>query len=103
VPALEVSKEDNSLSKALRIFKAIAQNAALRSRILSVVGSTCDISERLRRSGNTEVSDDIIVKLVYIGLALFFIDTSSELVVGPTEAESVKQSGSSLLRMVRSR
>ncbi|KAF9119017.1 Sister chromatid cohesion protein 2, partial [Mortierella sp. 14UC] len=100
VPALEFSKEDNGLSKGSGIFKAIAGNAALRSRILSVVGSTCDISERLRRSGNTEVSDDIIVKLVYIGLALFFIDTSSELVVGLTEAESVKQSGSSLLRMI---
>ncbi|KAF9901320.1 Sister chromatid cohesion protein 2 [Linnemannia zychae] len=100
VPALEFSKDDNGLSKGSGIFKAIAGNAVLRSRILSVVGSTCDITERLCKSGNTEVSDDIIVKLVYIGLALFFIDTSSELMVGLTEAESVKQSGSSLLRMI---
>ncbi|KAF9100563.1 Sister chromatid cohesion protein 2 [Mortierella sp. GBA35] len=100
VPALEFSKDDNGLSKGSGIFKAISGNAALRSRILSVVSSTCDISERLRISGNTEVSDDIVVKLVYIGLALFFIDTSSELMVGLTEAESVKQSGSSLLRMI---
>ncbi|KAG0370608.1 Sister chromatid cohesion protein 2 [Mortierella sp. AD032] len=100
VPALEFSKDDNGLSKGSGIFKAISRNAALRSRILSVVGSTCDISEKLRRSGNTEVSDDIIVKLVYIGLALFFIDTSSGLMVGLTEAESVKQAGSSLLRMI---
>ncbi|KAG0278785.1 Sister chromatid cohesion protein 2 [Linnemannia exigua] len=100
VPALEFSKDDNGLSKGSGIFKAISGNAALRSRILSVVGSTCDISEKLRRSGNKEVSDDIIVKLVYIGLALFFIDTSSELMMGLTEAESVKQAGSSLLRMI---
>ncbi|KAF9156205.1 Sister chromatid cohesion protein 2 [Linnemannia schmuckeri] len=100
VPALEFSKDDNGLSKGSGIFKAISGNTSLRSRVLSVVGTTCDISERLRRSGNTEVSDDIIVKLVYIGLALFFIDTSSELMVGLTEAESVKQSGSSLLRMI---
>ncbi|OAQ23723.1 hypothetical protein K457DRAFT_142489 [Linnemannia elongata AG-77] len=100
VPALEFSKDDNGLSKGSGIFKVISGNTALRSRVLAIVGTTCDISERLRRSGNTEVSDDIIVKLVYIGLALFFIDTSSELIVGLTEAESVKQSGSSLLRMV---
>lgn len=100
VPALEFSEDDNGLSKGSGIFKAISGNPALRSRVLSVVGTTCDISERLRRSGNTEVSDDIIVKLVYIGLALFFIDTSSESMVGLTEAESVKQSGSNLLRMV---
>jgi hypothetical protein len=100
VPALEFSKDDSGLSKGSGIFRAISGNNALRSRVLSVVGTTCDISERLRKSVNTEVSDDIIVKLVYIGLALFFIDTSSELMVGQTEAESVKQAGSSLLRMV---
>ncbi|KAF9541997.1 Sister chromatid cohesion protein 2 [Mortierella hygrophila] len=100
VPALEFSKDDNGLSKGFGILKAISGNTALRSRVLSIVGTTCDISERLRRSGSTEVSDDIIVKWVYIGLALFFIDTSSELMVGLTESESVKQSGSSLLCMV---
>ncbi|KAF9925061.1 Sister chromatid cohesion protein 2 [Linnemannia zychae] len=100
VPALEFSKDDSGLSKGSGIFKGISEKAALKSRLLAIIGSTCDISDRLRKSGNKEVTDDIVVKLVYIGLGLFFIDTSSDLLVGPTEAESVKQSGSNLLRMV---
>ncbi|KAF9190052.1 Sister chromatid cohesion protein 2 [Haplosporangium sp. Z 767] len=99
-PALEFSKDDNALSKGSTMFKAIAENSALKVRMLSIVSVTCEISEKLRRSGKNELSDDIIVKLVYIALSLFFIDTSSELVIGLTEAESLKQAGSCLMRMI---
>ncbi|KAF9983459.1 Sister chromatid cohesion protein 2, partial [Mortierella antarctica] len=99
-PALEFSKDDNGLSKGSAIFKTIAQDPSLKTRMLALISATGEISEKLRRSGDSELSENIIVKLVYIGLALFFIDTSSELMVGLTEAESLKQSGSSLLRMI---
>ncbi|KAF9950107.1 Sister chromatid cohesion protein 2 [Mortierella alpina] len=99
-PALEFSKDDNGLSNGSAIFKTISQNSSLRTMMLSLISATGEISEKLRRTGDSELSENIIVKLVYIGLALFFIDTSSELMVGLTEAESLKQSGSSLLRMI---
>ncbi|KAF9964489.1 Sister chromatid cohesion protein 2, partial [Mortierella alpina] len=99
-PALEFSKDDNGLSKGSAVFKTITQDPSLKARMLSLISATGEISEKLRRSGDAELSENIIVKLVYIGLALFFIDTSSELMVGLTEAESLKQSGSSLLQMI---
>ncbi|KAF9292602.1 Sister chromatid cohesion protein 2 [Mortierella alpina] len=99
-PALEFSKDDNGLSQESAIFKTIAQVSSLKIKMLSLISATGEISEKLRRSGDSELTESIIVKLVYIGLALFFIDTSSELMVGLSEAESLKQSGSSLLRMI---
>ncbi|KAG0201126.1 Sister chromatid cohesion protein 2 [Mortierella sp. GBA30] len=99
-PALEFSKDDGGISQGSVVFKTISQDASLKTRMLTLVSTTCEISEKLRRLGNSELSDNIIVKLVYIGLALFFIDTSSELIVGLTEAESLKQAGSRLLRMI---
>lgn len=98
-PALEYSKDDPKLAKGFT-FKIISSNPALRQRMVVLVSSTCEISEKLRKSCSTELSDGIIVTLVYIALSLFFIDTSSEMMVGLTEAESLKQAGSGLLRAV---
>lgn len=99
-PALEYSKEDPSQVKERSSFKIISTNQALRQRMVALVSSTCEISEKLRKSCSTELSDGILVKLVYIALSLFFIDSSSEMMVGHTEGESLKQSGSGLLRTV---
>lgn len=98
-PALEYSKDDPKLTKGYT-FKSISSNPALRQRMVALVSSTCEISGKLRKSCSAELSDGIIVKLVYIALSLFFIDTSSEMMVGLTEAESLKQAGSGLLRTV---
>ncbi|KAG0048551.1 Sister chromatid cohesion protein 2 [Gryganskiella cystojenkinii] len=99
-PALESSKESSGLDPRTAVFKTIAATGSLKAQMLSMVRITCDIAERLRVSGNAELSDSIIVKFVYIALSLFFIDTSSEMIVGLTEAESLKQAGSSLMRML---
>ncbi|GJJ70407.1 cohesin loading factor subunit SCC2 [Entomortierella parvispora] len=99
-PALEFSKEDNGLSKGSAVFKGISENDSLKRQMLSLVRITCDIAEKLRVTGDADLSDDIVVKFVYIALSLFFIDTSSEMIVGLTEAESLKQAGSSLMRLL---
>jgi len=102
-PALEFSKEDNGLGKGSAVFKSISGSDSLKRQMLSLVRITCDIAEKLRITGDADLSDDIVVKFVYITLSLFFIDTSSEMMVGLTEAESMKQAGSSLMRLVRNR
>ncbi|KAG0013085.1 Sister chromatid cohesion protein 2, partial [Podila clonocystis] len=102
-PALEYAKEDPSQVKGPLSFKIISTNPALRQRMVVLVSSTCEISEKLRKSCSTELSDGIIVKLVYIALSLFFIDSSSEMMVGLTEGESLKQAGSGLLRTLYSK
>lgn len=99
-PSLEYSKEDTNQAKGRQSFKIISTDPTLRQRMVALVSSTCEISEKLRKSCSTELSDGIIVKLVYIALSLFFIDSSSEMMVGLTEAESLKQAGSVLLRTV---
>ncbi|KAG0348789.1 Sister chromatid cohesion protein 2 [Podila humilis] len=102
-PALEHSKDDSSTVMGHSTFKLISCTPALKQRVVSLVGSTCEISALLRKSCLNELSEGIVVKLVYIALSLFFIDSSSEMIVGQTEAESLKQAGSSLLRLLYSR
>ncbi|KAF9312157.1 Sister chromatid cohesion protein 2 [Podila horticola] len=102
-PSLEYSKEDTNQAKGRQSFKIISTDPTLRQRMVALVSSTCEISEKLRKSCSTELSDGIIVKLVYIALSLFFIDSSSEMMVGLTEAESLKQAGSVLLRTLYSK
>ncbi|KAF9586445.1 hypothetical protein BGW38_004872 [Lunasporangiospora selenospora] len=120
-PALEFSKDDGrddeastainkdspnnsdsafkKTTKLKSLFHAITGRADLKARVLSLVAITCDISERLRLSRSTELSDSVVVKLVYIALSLFFIDTSSEAIVRGSDAESLKIAGTNLLRM----
>ncbi|KAF9111311.1 Sister chromatid cohesion protein 2 [Mortierella sp. AM989] len=100
VPLLELSKDSVGTPKDPWVFKAVMKDEFSKSRMLSLVGTTCEISERLRSACCLELSDQIIVKLVYTALTLFFIDTSSELMLGHTEAESMRQTGSSLLRKI---
>ncbi|KAG0367745.1 Sister chromatid cohesion protein 2 [Gamsiella multidivaricata] len=99
-PALEFSRDDSRPTGCFALFTAIAADASLKVRMLSLVSSTCEISEWLRRSCCMEVSDGVLVKLVYTALSLFFIDTSSDLVLGSAETEPLRQAGSSLLQMV---
>ncbi|KAF9428184.1 Sister chromatid cohesion protein 2 [Podila epigama] len=102
-PALEFSKESGSATKGQTIFKILATTRTLRNRMLTLVGATCEVTESLRNSCSNELSDEIIVKLAYLGLSLFFIDTSSEAMIGLSEAESLRQAGSSLLRTLYSK
>lgn len=94
-PALEA----NSGIKSSRMLSVIVSDEALKAKLLSLVRITGEICEKLCRSDRADLSDDAIVKLVYTALSLFFIDTS-DMALGPTEAESLRRAGSSLLRMV---
>ncbi|KAF9204444.1 Sister chromatid cohesion protein 2 [Haplosporangium sp. Z 27] len=99
-PALEFSKDFTGLPMYSQLFSTIAKDDSVKKRMLTVVGTTCEISEKLRGTCRLELSDQIVVKLVYISLSLFFIDTSSELILGFTESESIRQAGSNLLQMI---
>ncbi|KAF9347557.1 Sister chromatid cohesion protein 2 [Mortierella sp. AD094] len=103
LPSLELSKDTAGPPNGLELFRAMAQDDYIKSRILALVGTTCEISENLRSACRLELSDQIIVKLVYIALSLFFIDGSSEIMLGQTESESMRQTGSNLLRKIYSR
>ncbi|KAF8939051.1 Sister chromatid cohesion protein 2 [Dissophora ornata] len=100
VPALEFSTDDSGLSISTALFRTIATDESLRNRMLPLVTVTCDISEKLCKAVSAEFSDSVVVKLVYTALSLFFIDTSSETMLGHTEAESLKLAGSGLLRIL---
>ncbi|KAI8605883.1 sister chromatid cohesion C-terminus-domain-containing protein [Dissophora ornata] len=103
VPALEFSTDDSGLSISTALFRTIATDESLRNRMLPLVTVTCDISEKLCKAVSAEFSDSVVVKLVYTALSLFFIDTSSETMLGHTEAESLKLAGSGLLRILYAR
>ncbi|KAG0012711.1 Sister chromatid cohesion protein 2 [Entomortierella chlamydospora] len=102
-PSLEFSKDAIDPPNNSELFRAMVQDDYIKSKILALVGTTCDISENLRSVCRLELSDQIVVKLVYIALSLFFIDASSEIMLGQTESESMRQSGSNLLRKIYSR
>ncbi|KAF9384973.1 Sister chromatid cohesion protein 2 [Mortierella sp. AD011] len=102
-PSLEFSKDAIDTPNNSELFRVMVQDDYIKSKILALVGTTCDISENLRSVCRLELSDQIIVKLVYIALSLFFIDASSEIMLGQTESESMRQSGSNLLRKIYSR
>ncbi|KAG0295975.1 Sister chromatid cohesion protein 2 [Dissophora globulifera] len=71
-----------------------------KHRVMSLIISTCEVAEKLRQAGDSDLPDGVVVKLVYIALSLFFIDSPSETMLSLTELESLKQSGSGLLRMI---
>ncbi|KAF9984672.1 Sister chromatid cohesion protein 2 [Modicella reniformis] len=98
-PALQFPEANSGLFMSSRIFKVVVADEPLKAKLLSLIRITGEICNKLSRSDRTDLSDSAIVKLVYTGLSLFFIDTS-EMALGPTEAESLKRAGSSVLRMV---
>ncbi|KAK3829419.1 MAG: sister chromatid cohesion C-terminus-domain-containing protein [Benniella sp.] len=100
-PAMQFPKANSGLKNS-RMHSAIVSDERLKTKLLSLVRITGEICERLCRSDRADMSDGAIVKLAYTAFSLFFID-SSDMALGPTEAESLKRSGSSLLRMVYAR
>ncbi|KAF9974717.1 Sister chromatid cohesion protein 2 [Actinomortierella ambigua] len=100
VPALEFSKDVNAQARGFKVFTTIVGNQAHRQRMLSFVSTACHLSHNLARLSETEIADSVVVKLVYLALALFFIDTTGNMMVGPVETESLKLSGTNLLRQI---
>ncbi|KAG0238089.1 Sister chromatid cohesion protein 2 [Actinomortierella wolfii] len=100
VPALEFTKDANAQSRGFKVFTTIVGNQSQRQRMLSFVTTACHLCHDLSRLPDTDISDNIIVKLVYLGLALFFIDATATMMVGPVETESLKLSGTNILRQI---
>ncbi|KAG0270356.1 Sister chromatid cohesion protein 2 [Actinomortierella ambigua] len=100
VPALEFSKDVAAHARGFRVFTTMVGSQAHRQRMLSFVSTACHLSHNLAQLSETDIADSVVVKLVYLALALFFIDTTANMMVGPVETESLKLSGTNLLRQL---
>ncbi|KAI1297436.1 Sister chromatid cohesion protein 2 [Mortierella claussenii] len=98
VPALEFSDEHHEHTRESGVFKAIVGSQVHKPRMLSLVGEVCKIMDLLGKACCEELSDEIVLKLAYAGISLFFMDVSSELLLNLTESERLRQAGSNLLR-----